>query len=184
MGIDTSKFLVAFNAEAKERLEKLNKGILDLEKNPKDTDVLDTLMKEAHTVKGSASMMGFRLIADLAHKMEDGFEAAPDRETSFSPSDCDLLFECLDTIESLLEGVLQGKAKALDEAYVANSLRHSEKKGAWTSPPPHRRSFRPRWMKRPWQVARPWARRPTWMMKDRPARCGENASGLHRERSR
>src|SRR5210317_1388961 len=104
MAIDKSKFINAFKAETKEHLERLNDGILALEKNPQNTELLEMLMKEAHTVKGSATMMGFKLIADIAHKIEDGFESSPNTDIHMGQDDYDLLFECLDTIESLLEG--------------------------------------------------------------------------------
>lgn len=118
MAIDKSKFLGPFKAETKEHLGNLNQGILDLEKDPGNTELLENLMREAHTVKGSATMMGFTDIADIAHKMEDGFENAPDRGSDMGRTDYDLLFESLDTIESLLEGSLVRQAKSLDESYI------------------------------------------------------------------
>ena len=96
MAIDKSKFLAPFKAETKEHLGNLNQGILDLEKDPGNTALLENLMREAHTVKGSATMMGFSDLAEIAHKMEDGFERAPDRELNMGRADYDLLFECLD----------------------------------------------------------------------------------------
>jgi two-component system chemotaxis sensor kinase CheA len=118
MAIDKSKFLAPFKAETKEHLDKLNEGILELEKDPHNTKILELLMKEAHTVKGSSTMMGFPEIAEIAHKMEDGFEKAPGQDITMDKSDYDLIFECLDTIESLLEGTLIRQAKSLEDAYV------------------------------------------------------------------
>ncbi len=118
MAIDKSKFINAFKAETKEHLERLNEGILALEKNPQNAELLETLMKEAHTVKGSATMMGFNLIADIAHKMEDGFEGSPDTNKHMESDDYDLLFECLDAIESLLQGTLVRQAKSLEASYI------------------------------------------------------------------
>jgi len=120
MPIDKSKFLGQFKAETKDHLEKLNQGILELEKRPGSPELLESLMKEAHTVKGSATMMGFSSIAEIAHKMEDGFENAPGRNVQMTKDDYDLLFECLDVIESLLDGTAVRQAKSLDAEYITS----------------------------------------------------------------
>ena len=123
MAIDKTRFLTQFKAETRDHLARLNQGILGLEKAPRDAETLQRLMKEAHTVKGSATMMGFASIAEIAHKMEDGFEAAQGRPLTLAKDDYDLLFECLDVIESLLEGTAVRKARSLDATYVADLVR-------------------------------------------------------------
>lgn len=54
--------------EAGEHIQNLNKGLLSLEKDPSDSSLIDELFRAAHTLKGSAAMMGYQGISDVAHK--------------------------------------------------------------------------------------------------------------------
>ena len=68
---DKSLLLPRFQAEIKEHLQGLNQGLLVLERDVKNKEVIDPMMRTTHTLKGSAVIAGFRRIADLAHKFED-----------------------------------------------------------------------------------------------------------------
>ncbi|HSS01967.1 MAG TPA: response regulator [Kofleriaceae bacterium] len=59
-----------FRIEARELLDGLTKGLLDLESRG-DTDVVNRLLRIAHTLKGAARIVGHRELADLAHQLED-----------------------------------------------------------------------------------------------------------------
>ncbi|MGN6106028.1 MAG: response regulator [Kofleriaceae bacterium] len=74
-----------FRAEARELVEQLGRGLLELEKRAGDPEPLARLFRIAHTLKGAARIVKHRAIAELAHALEtalsplrDG-EAAPGR---------------------------------------------------------------------------------------------------------
>jgi len=71
MGFDTSKFVDSFLSVGKERLLKLEKAVLEEESLSKED--FEELMREAHTLKGEARMVGFKEISDMAHHLEDFF---------------------------------------------------------------------------------------------------------------
>ena len=71
MGFDTSKFVESFLSVGKERLLKLEKAVLENESLSKED--FEELMREAHTLKGEARMVGFKEISDMAHHLEDFF---------------------------------------------------------------------------------------------------------------
>ena len=110
MAIDKSQFIEQFKSESKEHIQNLTEGLLELEKSPDDKDIFEKLMREAHTIKGSASMMGYSEIADIAHKMEDAFESAPVSNPDLIIKSIDYLLECLDTMDSILETQIIGQA--------------------------------------------------------------------------
>jgi two-component system, chemotaxis family, sensor kinase CheA len=118
MVFDKSKFIAGFKAETKEHIQKLTKGFLKLEKNPKQEALLNDLMREAHTIKGSAVMMGFNRISDIAHVMEDGIEHVIKQKAKMAKKHFDLLLECLDAIESLLEDKVTWEAKGITRPYT------------------------------------------------------------------
>lgn len=68
-----------FRIEARELIDGLTKGLLDLETRA-DPEVVPRLLRIAHTLKGAARIVGHRELADLAHQIEDIL--APLRGTS------------------------------------------------------------------------------------------------------
>jgi len=96
------EFLETFRAEAEEHLRNLNEGLLELESSPGSDDLVKKLFREAHTLKGSAGMMGFTSIRDLAHHAEDILSAVQKGQTALTKEVADLLLESLDRIEELL----------------------------------------------------------------------------------
>jgi two-component system chemotaxis sensor kinase CheA len=59
-----------FRIEAREILDGLAKGLLDLEKRV-DAELIARLLRLAHTLKGAARIVGHHELTDLAHQMED-----------------------------------------------------------------------------------------------------------------
>jgi two-component system chemotaxis sensor kinase CheA len=60
-----------FRIEARELLDQLGKGILDLENGSSETDLVTRLLRLAHTLKGAARVVKQSAIAELAHSVED-----------------------------------------------------------------------------------------------------------------
>ena len=113
-GFDRSAFLGKFKEEAEEHLQKLNKGILDLEANPGDRELMNEITREAHTLKGSAKMMGLDQIAQIAHKIEDLLGQIKEGRFKLNERICDLLFAGFDSVKSLVEEAIGGKKSEVD----------------------------------------------------------------------
>lgn len=45
-------------------------GLLALEQNPEDLDLLNKIFRSAHSIKGTSGMFGFNAVAQFTHKME------------------------------------------------------------------------------------------------------------------
>jgi two-component system chemotaxis sensor kinase CheA len=72
-----------FRIEAREILDALSRGILDLEKSPGDKALVARLLRQAHTLKGAARVVQQQAIGDLAHAAEDALD--PHREDASPP---------------------------------------------------------------------------------------------------
>ena len=118
MEFDKSKFINQFRAETVEHLQKLSAGILKLEKRRDDIKLLEEMMREAHTIKGSATMMGYKRIADIAHEMESGLQRAMEGKVALLKAHFDVLLKCIDTIGPLLEDKVTWEAKGIGGSYV------------------------------------------------------------------
>ena len=65
------ELLATFRAEVDERLASLSAGLLQLESNGAPRQLIAGLFRDAHTVKGSARMMGLTTVLQTAHAAED-----------------------------------------------------------------------------------------------------------------
>ncbi len=96
--------LKIFRPEAKEYLQKLNENLLILEKEPDNGEVLEELLRVTHSLKGTAAMVGFAEIAELAHKAEDVLNAVQEHGVEDMSEITPALFLSFDTIEQILGG--------------------------------------------------------------------------------
>ncbi len=96
------KLTKTFITETKERLERVGKLLIDLEKKPDDEETVKELFREAHTIKGSARMLGFEQIGEIAHKTEDIFGAIQKEEVSVTKDMISRLLTAFDSIDILL----------------------------------------------------------------------------------
>ncbi|MDZ7968776.1 MAG: hybrid sensor histidine kinase/response regulator [Nostoc sp. DedSLP03] len=70
MMIDDEELRDVFKVASEEHLQNLDDGLLHLENHPDDLAILEALMREAHSLKGDANMLGIKDIGTLAHQIE------------------------------------------------------------------------------------------------------------------
>ena len=95
-----------YKAETEEHLQKLNEGLLSLEKSPRRAETLEEIFREAHSLKGAARMIGFEAVEKIAHGLEDLFSQVRKGELDFGREVFDVIFAALDAISRLTAGWL------------------------------------------------------------------------------
>ncbi|ADI73765.1 CheA signal transduction histidine kinase [Methanohalobium evestigatum Z-7303] len=118
--MDMSEYKQVFQAESDEHLQQLNDSLLKLEQNHEDLEQINIMFRSAHTLKGMASTMGFSSIAELTHEMENLMDGIRNKQIKLDDSIIDILFECLDTIESLVETI--DSEDDVDISHLKNNL--------------------------------------------------------------
>lgn len=115
------RYLGSFKAETREHIQALNKGLLELEENPGAAGVLESLLREIHTIKGSASMIEFDAVNDIAHGIEDVLIEIKDGRLEVGAVS-GVLFNSLDAIEIILDAEIQGIEPEVKSADVLTRL--------------------------------------------------------------
>ncbi len=92
---DEAEFRELFETEAAERLDTMAELLLDAEQGSSDAAVVPALLREAHTLKGAAGMVGLAEVSELAHELEDMLIPIRDAGTGLPA----------DLVEPLLAGV-------------------------------------------------------------------------------
>jgi two-component system chemotaxis sensor kinase CheA len=104
-----------FRQVAVERVGKLNLSWIEFEQKAGDPTVF---LREAHTLKGEASLTGFALVSKLVHAAEDYVKLVRDQGAAPSERDGDLILSGLDMVSRLAQG--DPDASSLEaEAFVA-----------------------------------------------------------------
>ena len=61
----------SFLVETKEILEKLDFDLLELEKRPEDSELLNQIFRSFHTIKGTSGFLGLEKLPNITHECED-----------------------------------------------------------------------------------------------------------------
>lgn len=126
--MDTSQYMTMFLEESMENLQTLNESLLELEKSPEDVDTLNKIFRVAHTIKGMAATMGFNDIADLTHKMEDVLSEFRDGKMKVTQNVVTILFDCLDTLEKMINIIEEGSDSVIDIKKIIGDLEKTKKR--------------------------------------------------------
>ncbi|MBR2430217.1 hybrid sensor histidine kinase/response regulator [bacterium] len=68
------ELLNIFQTESEEILERIFEGLLNLEKNPANRELVSILYRDLHSIKGALRMVGFNNLQNVIHKIEDIFD--------------------------------------------------------------------------------------------------------------
>jgi two-component system chemotaxis sensor kinase CheA len=93
----------AFISEAAEQIEAIETLLLELEEQPDNRELLDSLFRCAHTVKGSAGIFGLNRVVDFTHHVETLLDKMRDGDTALTPATSTLLLQCNDQIKFLVD---------------------------------------------------------------------------------
>ncbi len=117
--MDLSAFYVQFREETADNVRAIADGLLALERAPGDRAALDAVFRAAHTVKGSARLLGFGAVSALAHAMENLLGAARAGALTLSADLSDLLLHANDQLLQLATAASEGKPVASPDALIA-----------------------------------------------------------------
>lgn len=111
-----------FQVEAQELLERIELGLLDLENDPRNGELIASVFRALHTLKGSGAMFGYDALASFTHHCETAFDQVRKGEAEARPELISAVLNALDHMRALAEG---GEASAEKEAALLASLRLS-----------------------------------------------------------
>lgn len=105
--------LALFLAENNDHLQALDQHIVQLETQPDDQALLQSIFRSAHTIKGGAGMIGHARMAALAHAMENVLDALRAHTFVATPAIVDALLAALDGLRTLNDEVISREESPL-----------------------------------------------------------------------
>lgn len=116
--MDVSQYLEIFIDESSEHIQTLSDCIMTLEQEPENKDTINEIFRAAHSLKGMAGTMGFKRMQHLTHDMENVFQEVRSDKIKVDSSMIDLLFKCLDAIDSYVENIKSTSDEGTDDNEV------------------------------------------------------------------
>ncbi|MDQ6926115.1 MAG: 2-oxo acid dehydrogenase subunit E2 [Candidatus Eremiobacteraeota bacterium] len=120
---DRSEFVQYFRDETEELLQSIDADLLRLEQfvdsGSIDAEIVASLFRALHTIKGSAGMLEFSAVQLIAHKLENVYDLLRKDRMPLTESGINLLFEGRDVLTALIrEAIAGGETPSGVEEYV------------------------------------------------------------------
>ncbi|OUC14367.1 MAG: histidine kinase [Alkalinema sp. CACIAM 70d] len=94
-----------FIEEAKEHLDTIEQGLLNLQATMADAEEMNQLFRAAHSVKGGAAMLGFDSIQKISHHLEDYFKILKENPVKIDRKLEDHFLKGFDALKALIEAL-------------------------------------------------------------------------------
>jgi two-component system, chemotaxis family, sensor kinase CheA len=110
MAIGLEQFHQTFFEESFEGLDTMESGLLNLQEGQPDLEVVNTIFRAAHSIKGGSGTFGFADVAKFTHVLETMLNEMRDGRRQVTPEAVTLLLESVDCLREMLSAVRGGAA--------------------------------------------------------------------------
>ncbi|MCA9058480.1 MAG: chemotaxis protein CheA [Planctomycetaceae bacterium] len=125
MKIDMRQFLESFFEETAEHIEAMEGALLQLETTADRKELLNTIFRSAHTIKGASSTFGVQGVASFTHVLESLLEKVRDGEIAVTADLTELLLTSVDVLNGLLAAARSGSPEPAGVSDVLAQLKQA-----------------------------------------------------------
>lgn len=119
---DMQEIFEGFVVETNELIDSLQAELMKLEDGGDDMELLNSIFRSFHTIKGTAGFMGFDDIASTTHHAEDLLNKLRKAELVVTSQTVDVLFDVLDVITQMLSNKTEGTDVPIHSEKVVKHL--------------------------------------------------------------
>ncbi len=109
MSMDLQRFHATYFEESREGLDAMEAGLLALEGGSADPEVINSVFRAAHSIKGGAATFGFEKMAGLTHVLETLLDEIRAGKRGLAASAVDAMLGSVDVLRALLAEADQGR---------------------------------------------------------------------------
>jgi two-component system, chemotaxis family, sensor kinase CheA len=132
LGAADEELTQLFAQEASTRIARLSEQLLQLEQTPNDPELVASLFREAHTIKGSAFVVGFNDVGRVAHALEDVLERLRSGDRIAGSDLIDGLLKATDELGDMIQAAVRGEDHGALSATLVTRLTRGD---LWGSSP-------------------------------------------------
>src|SRR5687768_13984239 len=94
-----------FLVESHENLDQLDQDLVALEADPGSRDLLSSIFRTIHTIKGTSGFLAFNRLEEVTHVGENMLSRLRDGELELTPARTSVLLQMVDSVRSLLTSI-------------------------------------------------------------------------------
>ncbi len=117
MGMEDD-ILKDFLAESKENLELLDQQFVELEQEPDNEELIKSIFRTIHTIKGTSGFFGFTTLEGIAHFAEDILSKLRDGVVQVNEEITTILLQSVDYIKAILAELESSGQEPVDTEYL------------------------------------------------------------------
>lgn len=102
-----------FIAECEEMIDRISLNFSALERDQSDPDIINSIYRDVHTMKGSSQLFGFQAIGYISHALEASLDPVRREGKSIDPLHGDIVLRSLDMIAKEIQNLKAGGASQL-----------------------------------------------------------------------
>ncbi len=112
-----------FLTESTENLAQLDNELVNLEKNPNNPELLRSIFRTIHTIKGTCGFIGLPRLEKVAHAGENVLGKIRDNVIEVTPDVITIVLECIDAVKMILVSLAEtGAEPEGDDTDLINRL--------------------------------------------------------------
>ncbi len=123
-----------FLAETEDHIQTLDENLIRLERQANDPELLQLLFRAAHTLKGTAGMIGHKRLVAVTHALESLMDAVRKDKIGISTPLVDLCLESVDVLRVLRDEVVNEEPSNLDVEDMVNRFTEFLQSAGGTQP--------------------------------------------------
>ncbi|HJU27131.1 MAG TPA: chemotaxis protein CheA [Rhodanobacteraceae bacterium] len=120
-----NEVLEAFLVEAGELLDALGDQLIALEAEPRDGELLNSVFRTFHTLKGGAGFLAVHPMVELCHRAEELLNDARSQRLVLEPPHVDSLLQVLDVVLEMMEALREEREVPAAPAELMDTLQPS-----------------------------------------------------------
>ena len=119
----SSAIMQEFLIESFDALSSISDELTTYEKNPNDRELLNSIFRKVHTLKGSSSFLGLKKLQEITHSAESILDLIRDNVIRLNTEMIDVFLECFDCCLELLKNIEQtGKENGKEYSFIVRNF--------------------------------------------------------------
>ncbi len=100
--MDIDKFRSKFLEEAAEKIENLEQSLLALENDTENNEIIESVFRDMHSLKGGGAMFGFAKLSEFTHDLENIYDLVRNSKLKITRNLLDVTLASVDHLKTLL----------------------------------------------------------------------------------
>ena len=116
---NNKEMFAIFQGESEEIIDRIFESLDALEKTPANKDLIGSIYRDLHSIKGAVRMVGFNNIQSIFHKMEDIFDAVNNDRFVLDKEMILLMSRTLETASKYVQESVKNEREIIGEEFTA-----------------------------------------------------------------